>query len=31
VEVKSELRGRSWEEMALDKDAEASLAKELGL
>ena len=31
VEVESESRGRSWEEMALDKEAEASLAKELGL
>ena len=31
VEVESESRGRSWEEMALEKDAEASPAKELGL
>ena len=31
VEVESESRGRSREEMALEKDAEASPAKELGL
>ena len=30
VEIESELRGRSWEDMALEKDAEAGPDKELG-
>lgn len=30
VEIESELRGRGWEDMALEKDAEAGPDKEWG-